>query len=207
MSSVSLSVFCHSSHHNEAFFFIFVPWIYALPFLWVWPILESTWLLRIDQSFLCCLVWTHLFLGFFFHTWVFLVGVILWPYAFVSVLLGRYDGARWLLQFLLIHSVPKQLVFCRCSKLICLVLELWDTLTDLHKIGLDCRVVKVTLSNQCRFPDFKQTDKTNNVLTSGSHPEVIQPAVRFDTSESYWLHTSCAWKYPLWHHQNKPSTI
>lgn len=102
------------------------------------------------------------------------------------------------------RTVP---VFFHCSKLIRLVLELWETLTDLHKIGLDSRVVGVTLSNQRWFPDIKETDKTNSVSTSGAHPEVIQPAVGFDTSESYWLHTSSAWKYPLRHHQqNKSST-
>lgn len=172
------------------------------------PFLESTWLLRIDQSFLCCLVWTHLFLGFFFSY----MGVSCrGDSVTLCICFSSFGEVRWckMTSTVSVDSFsPKTVkVFCRCSKLICLVLELWDTLTDLHKIGLDCRVVKVTLSNQCRFPDFKQTDKTNNVLTSGSHPEVIQPAVRFDTSESYWLHTSCAWKYPLWHHQNKPSTI
>lgn len=95
----------------------------------------------------------------------FLCGRFCDPVCFSLNSLVRHNGARWLLQFLMIHVVPGQ-----APSFICLVLELCDTPTQTYtKRELDSCVIKVTLSNQCRFFRHQRNIRQNNMLTSSSH--------------------------------------
>lgn len=92
-----------------------MPWIYAPPFLRIWPIVKSTWLLWIDQSFLHCLFKPKgKTPSVSFRSWVFL-----WPFMHLFELF-RGGTVVWVLELFDTQASTNEYSTVMSSKWLCL---------------------------------------------------------------------------------------
>lgn len=153
-----------------------------MPWIYAPPFLWIWLILKITWLF-----WIDQIFLYFLHPFCFLghtcscMGDSLTLYAFLKHILGRHNGVRWPRQFMVIHFVPEHFQSAAVAP-------------NLSRLKL--QVFR-----------HQSNKRQNNELTSRSHLQVFQPAVR-STPQSYWLHESFAFKYPQrhrhhHHHQSK----